>query len=804
MRYDTGIIYVTTIDKGNLGQAMDIYAAKVQEMEPELDEHMETLAIGTTIDDTLLDAGTIHFAVKGQYYATIDGQIVYYRLLNTIQEHTPDNTRVAVKVGPMIQWGFDQNLSTYTEANIGGDYTVVLTKNNLDQADNLYAEAEYNLMDTVGTYINSLTLGRTISADAIGASSIRTIVGSGSGKTYYFRPTYTIPAHRSDTRSVTITIGPDINFGETRDFDRTVDLGSEYEYTITITPENISQMSALYTEKVNLMRNALDAHILTLAMGRTFSEADLGVDKAFAANQTISGETIYFKPSFSIPTHNQYDISLTVILGPTIYYGTSANNLNTSYNLGTDYKYTIKFEKDTITHQLGIFANRLDIVKARFDDYLSSIVLGQLITKDMLETDTIHTCVVYNKTYYFKGGSFNIPGHRTDDKSISIDIGKDLIYSDRSDMLGSKIYTTNGTSPITITRSNMGSANNIYYNAVHSLGTQLANYIESTKLGTTITPSKLGAETVRSFVTTINQRTIYYKVTYYIPGHAAGDDSVTITQGSKILYGPASNNLSYSYDPGDDYKYELTFTRQNVANCNSMYTANIPIYQQALDDYFSSLILGTKVTANMLAAGTIRTIAVLNRGVYYRPTWTIPEHNETDEEVIITLGPEIKYGLASNNLNFTYDAGTDSTRELSVTVNNIKNPAPDYTTKAEELGEVLKSYLATQLGTLVVQNPYYSDVYNRQVNYSVIPTTVYYQIRLVNNTEFGSGISTGTFTLTGVCGKTSSSMTVNTGVTRTISASLDNYQELADAAIAEMKVILKFLMVHLYLIIHIH
>ena len=367
MKYDTGLIYVTTIDRANLGNAMDIYAAKVAEMTPELDEHMETLAIGKVIDNTLLNAGTIRPAVKGQYYATIDGKLVYYRIKNEIPPHTADSTRVLVTVGPMIQWGYDENLSTYTESDIGGSYIVALTKDNVDDAADMYAEAEYQLMDEVGTYINSLTLGTTISAAAIGASDKRTITGSASGRQYYYRPTYSIPGHRSDSTSVTITIGSSVNFGETNELGRTYDTG--LQYSITITPENLSKMKSLYTEKVELLKPKLDEYITTLAIGRVITESLLGVNQTFTANQTISGETIYFKPVFTIPAHTQYDISLTVTLGSTINYGTNSNSLNTTCNLGNDYKYSITFEKDTVDHQLTIFANRLDIIKARFDDH---------------------------------------------------------------------------------------------------------------------------------------------------------------------------------------------------------------------------------------------------------------------------------------------------------------------------------------------------------------------------------------------------------------------------------------------------
>ena len=788
MRYDTGLIYVTTIDRANLGNAMDIYAAKVAEMTPELDEHMETLAIGKVIDNTLLNAGTIRPAVKGQYYATIDGKLVYYRMKNEIPPHTADSTRVLVTVGPMIQWGYDENLSTYTESDIGGSYIVALTKDNVDEAADMYAEAEYQLMDEVGTYINSLTLGTTISAAAIGASNIRTITGSASGRQYYYRPTYSIPGHRSDSTSVTITIGSSVNFGETNELGRTCDTG--LQYSITITPENLSKMTSLYTEKVELLKPKLDEYITTLAIGRVITESLLGVNQTFTANQTISGETIYFKPVFTIPAHTQYDISLTVTLGSTINYGTNSNSLNTAYNLGNDYKYSITFEKDTVDHQLTIFANRLDIIKARFDDYLSSIVLGTLITKAMLETDTVHTCTVYNKVYYFTGGSFSIPGHRTDDKSVTIDIGKDLLYSENSDMSGAKIYTTTGTSPITITRSTLNSANNIYYNAVQTLGTQLANYIESTKLGTTVTPSKLGADTVRNFTTTINKRSIYYRVMYLIPAHSAGDDSVTVTMGPKIQYGPASNNMPYMYDAGEDFEIKLEFTRQNVASCNSIYTSHIPDFQNELDEYFSSLILGTKVTANMLGAGTIRGIMALNRGVYYRPEWTIPDHKETDEEVIITVGPEIRFGLTSGNLNYTYTADPEY---LSVTVNNIKDPSNDYKEKVEILGEKLKTYLSSKLGTLVVSNPYYSSTYTRSQNYDVIPTTIYYDVNVTSNTEFMSDQTSGTFTLRGYFTNTSGNHTnmIDSGLVKTVTSTLETYETDLQGSITELETEMK-------------
>ena len=650
MRYDTGQTKVITVTKDNLNTIDTTYSNEAVLFASSLEEYLETLAIGKTVTKQDLGAESIVTAVGGTTNITVNGQQVYYKILCTIEEHTADSTRVAVTIGPNVQWGTDSTLATNTALDLQYSQVIYITQENIDTEDEVYAASEELVKQRMVTYLkDNYLLGQVITADYLTASTINNYTNDAS--TIYYRPVYNIPTHTEYDESVTVTVGSTINYGTSESsLDKTYDAGNGYQYSIVINHSSVSTAPTTYGEKVALLQAQLDTYLDSL-LSTTVTATTLGADTVRSYTIANTSNVIYYRPVYNIPDHSPDDQSVTISVGSEIEWGYSSNNLDQTYDAGNSHDYTITITRANLSNATTLYTEKADLLQAELNTYIiNNLTLGSVVTATTLGAETVRsysststgTTVYYTVTY-------SIPTHVANDFEVVVTVGSSASYGYANNAL-SKTYDLNQTYTITLNHDNIANATTLFTEKANLLQALLETHIAAVILNTVVTASSAGASTIRSFTATTSTKTVFYRPIYNIPEHTAHDEELTITIGADIEWG-YSNTLDKTYT-ATGQQQTINLTRSNVANVATLYTAKADILQGLLDAYLTTIKLDKVVTSTDLGSETVRQITTTKaqETIYYKVEYSIGEHTANDTEVQVTLGPYIDWGYEQNEV----------------------------------------------------------------------------------------------------------------------------------------------------------
>ena len=638
-----------TITSENIGSASSVYSTAASSFEAELEAYLETLAIGRTITKNDLNAESIITAIADGNNITTGGNQVYFKIPCTISEHNQYNTRIQVTIGPSIQWSTDSNMATSTTVDIGNSYVINLNKDNINNAATLYAEKETILKNNTLEYFKSqFCIGQVILPEYLGASTIRSYVNG--SKTVYYRPSYNIPAHTEYSESVTVTVGSSISYGDSNtSLHKSYNPGSSYEYTITITKNNVSTAPTTYGEKVALLQGKLDEYLDSL-LGTTITSTMLGADTVRSYTIPNTTQVIYFKPRFNIPAHTADDESVTITVGSVIDYGTASGTLDNNYDAGSSHTYSIVITNAELNNLTTLYNQKVALLQTELESYVLTTTLGKVITATDLGAETVRTyqSTSANATVYYKT-SYTIPEHVANNFSVTITVGPNVQYG-YTNALG-RTYNTNQTYTITITKDEIETCDDLYTEKVALLEAKLEEHIAAVRLGTVVTEQNSGASTTRTFYATTSNKNVYFKPEFTIPAHNANDEEITITVGSVIQYGYTSA-MDKTYNAGSANTQSIVINRSNVANVATLYTQKADILKGLLDAYLTSIKLDKVVTQQDLGAEQVRTLTTTkaHETIYYKVQYAIAEHTANDTEVQVTLGPYIEWGYDADEV----------------------------------------------------------------------------------------------------------------------------------------------------------
>ena len=574
-----------------------------------------------------------------------------------------------------------------------------------------------------------MAIGKTVTKEDLGAESVITAVGNNTnitinGQQVYFKILCTIEEHNQYATRVQVTIGPNVQWGTDSTLTTYNSLDLQTSQVVSITKDNIDTEDEAYAASEAIVKQAMLEWLKTnYLLGRVITAEYLG---ATVQHYTNDASVVYYLPEFNIPTHTEFNESVTVTVGSNIEYGTAEETLNEEYDPGQEYEYQITINHSNVSTAPTTYAEKVALLQTQLDTYLDSL-LSTTITATMLGADTIreYTIADTDQVIYYRP-TYNIPAHSPKDQSVTITVGSEIAWGKTNAIDHTYDPGENYVYTITINRSNLANIATLYSEKVALLQAQLNTYVLANyTLGKVVTATDLGAETVRNYSSTSTGVAVYYRLSYTIPTHVANNYEVTVTVGPNVQYG-YTNELGKTYNLNQTYT--ITLNHDNLANAATLYDEKADLLEALVEQHVAAVILNTVVTEESAGANTIRTFTATTSGktVYYRPAYTIPTHTKNDEELTITVGPNIAWGY-TNELTKTYSPA-NAEQTIALSRQNVANVATLYTQKATILQGLLDTQLtAIKLDKVVTQQDLGAEVV-RNITTTKAQEKIYYKV----------------------------------------------------------------------------
>ena len=393
-KYRSNITQTITITKDNINDNLaELFESKIDLFKVALKSHLDKtvspigqLVTESTIGSNIARSIAVSFNTNIPY--------IYYKVNVYIYNHTVFDNYVTIQLGPLVQWGFEEDNLCFIK-NTGIYKEIVIGNENLSNAKNIYVAAITEFETNLKSDNSIFYLGTSISASTLKATVVRSFIIDNQKK-YYFRPDYTISSNGSTSYAVIVTIGPTVHWGNTTSITQSYDLGETI--TLIFNRSNIAKSPILYLEKLKLIEAKL-VNFISNRLSQVITSSSLGSDTVH--NFYVGKTKWYYNPNTVIPEHTEDDTSINVTIGPSISYGVNPNNLDRSFTIPNNLIQSLDITVHNILNIRNLYETSIVSLKNKLQQHLNTIyTVRETADRAIGLTHISSGQRIYYKTYY--------------------------------------------------------------------------------------------------------------------------------------------------------------------------------------------------------------------------------------------------------------------------------------------------------------------------------------------------------------------------------------------------------------------